>query len=163
MNKNLILYVLVAFLIAVNVFFLIHFLGNNQDRPQKERGGNPENFIAKELKFDDTQMKQFTDMSDDHHEAIQSISIETRELKDVLFNKISDESVNKQAIDSITSLIGEKEKARDLATFNHFRAIYGMCNESQKAKFNRIIKDAIHKGGPEGRPEGRNGPPPLRP
>ena len=167
MKKNLILYILLVVLIVVNVFFLFHFLGKNEVRMQKGNGGNPENFIAKELKFDDSQMKQFRDLSDAHREAMQTIAEETKVLKDDLFNKISEASVNDQDIDSITSLIGETEKAKDFTVFNHFRDIYDMCNESQKAKFNRIIKDAIHKGGPggrpEGSPEGREGPPPPRP
>tara|TARA_R110000868_G_scaffold50170_2_gene160594 strand:+ start:140 stop:649 length:510 start_codon:yes stop_codon:yes gene_type:complete len=168
MKKNLTLYILLAFLIVANGFFLIHYLGNPERRAQSDRGENPDNFIVQELKFNDSQKEQFIVLSDAHRKEMQSISEELRNLKDGLFSKISDESVNERYVDSITSLIGEKEKAIDIATFNHFKSIRKLCNEKQKEKFNRIIKDAIHRGGqqgspPQGGPENRNAPPPPPP
>lgn len=163
MKKNIILYSLIIFLIIVNGFFLFHFLRNPEMPMQRSGGENPENFILKELEFNANQKEHFIILSETHRNNMQSISEELKELKDLLFSKILEKSINSKEIDSITSLIGEKEKAIDMTTFNHFRVIQNMCNEKQKEKFERIIKDAIHRGNPQERPEGKDGPPPPRP
>ena len=63
MKKNGALYVLLAFLIIANGFFLFLFLS----KPSKN-GGNPENFIAKELKFDEQQLEKFRELNEIHND-----------------------------------------------------------------------------------------------
>jgi len=73
---------------------------------------------------------------------------EEKKLKDKLFSKISESKVNPLEIDSISSLIGENRKNKDLEVFNHFREIQEICNDNQKEKLKRIVMDALHKGAP---------------
>lgn len=164
MKKNRVLYILLAFLIVANGFFLVHYLGNPERRLPNKGAETPDDFIVQELKFNAAQKKQFKVLSSAHHNTMQSISEELRSLKDDLFSKIPSELMSEHYVDSITSLIGEKEKRIDITTFNHFRAIHNMCNEKQKTTFNRIIKDAVQRGRtqskpPQERPKNRNAPP----
>jgi len=145
MKKNLLLYILLAFLILVNGFFLVHFF----KRPPhgKPGRGNPGDFLAKELHFSEAQMKQFQVMNQGHDHEMQLISSEIRDLKDALFANISVEEYSKKTIDSLTNLIGERQKEKDIRTFYHFKAIQDICDESQKQDFQRIVKDALHGHG----------------
>lgn len=158
MKKNLLLYVLLVFLIVVNGFFLFNYLGTSDKTENRNRPKGPANFIVKELNFNDEQMLQFERVNRKHHHEMRRISDDIKQLKDALFNKISEVSINENAIDSITTLIGEKVKEKDIEAFYHFKSIQELCNDEQKEKFKRIINDALHKQGrKDNRPPLRNG------
>jgi protein CpxP len=164
MKKNLVLYVLLVFLIAVNSFFLFNYIGKNSNNGQKGTKG-PGNFIVKELGFNEAQTEQFREKSQGHHEAMMNMSDDIKGLKDELFGNLSNDSVKDSTIDSITSLIGEKQKVKEVEAFYHFKMIREICNDKQKEKFKNIIKDGLHRGGLGGQmlppPEGaeRHRPP----
>lgn len=154
MKKNLLLYILLAFLVLMNGFFLFkHFNTADKNGP---RGPRPSNFIAKQLEFDTTQLQKFEKLESAHREDIKAILYNLRELKDSLFDRLSDETVNTLEIDSIAALIANTEKTKELETFRFFKAVGELCNENQKVRFNSIVKDALRRQGP---PPGRNGPP----
>jgi len=157
MKKNTILYILLVFLIVVNGFFLFNYMSDGaSEKPKGPRG--PGNFIAKELGFDDTQLKQFRKVNQVHHQAMMRLSDDIKDLKDELFEKLNSTSENYAEIDSISILIGEKVQARELKTFYHFKKVRAICNAKQKEKFKAIIKDALRRGGEKGeRPPRRNG------
>lgn len=167
MKKNVLLYILLAFLIVVNGFFLYNYMGignkEKQNGPQK-----PGDFIVKELGFNKSQLEQFRTLNKTHHQKMRHLSDDVRKLKEGLFDELSETTINNKLIDSITSLIGEKEKEKEAEIFYHFYSIQKICNAKQKEKFNNIIIDALHKGrGEEQRPpherggEHRPPPPPI--
>jgi hypothetical protein len=86
-----------------------------------------------------------------------SIGERTRDLKDALFNRLSDVLVTDKYVDSITDLIGRNVAESDREAFRHFREIEGICTDKQKEKFNNIIKDAIGKGSRKGNGQMREG------
>ena len=163
MKKNVLLYVLLFFLIIVNGFFLYIYLGKYDSKNEK-RPVDPMNFVIQQLNFDESQLQQLTSINKEHLNNMMSLGDETKQLKDDLFNRLSDATVNEKIVDSITNLIGLKEKEKDTEAFYHFRSIQELCNDKQKEKFKKIINDALRKGGdnrpppPEG--DNRNGPPP---
>ncbi|MBC8754522.1 Spy/CpxP family protein refolding chaperone [Kordia sp. YSTF-M3] len=108
---------------------------------------NPGQFIAKELNFDEAQMNDFRNMNRAHHEAMREISREIKELKDALFNELSETGVNETEVNDIARRIGEKERQKDLKTFYHFKEVQKICNDEQRLRFNSIIQDALHRHG----------------
>lgn len=158
MKKNLLLYVLLVFLIVANGFFLFNHLGNSDEIESRNRPKGPAHFIVKELNFDDDQMFEFKRISRHQHQKMRRIGEEVKQLKNAMFNKISDVSLDENSIDSIATLIGLKVKEKDIEAFYHFKDIQELCNDKQKEKFKRIVNDALHKGGrEEQRPPVRNG------
>lgn len=153
MKKNILLYALLAFLFIVNGIFIFLFLGGP---PKMDDRNGPADFIMKRLEFDDQQIVQFHKLNEEFENKREANSKEIKYLKDQLFDKISDEVVTDKKIDSITDLIGKKEQVKDLLVFNHFKEIRAICNDTQKKKFDLILKEALHKG------ERPNGPPPPR-
>jgi len=159
MKKNTLLYILVAFLVVMNGYFMYEIFVD-----KKPKGPNPGNFIAKELQFDDAQMEQFSEINDRHHEEMMRIMRDVRKLKDELFAYISEATYSKEKVDDITRRIGEKMQLRDEKTFYHFKEVQKICNDEQRVRFNKLIKEALHPPGrPNGPPHGRPyGPPPGR-
>ena len=162
MKKNLPLYILLIFLIIMNGFFLYKYLGNGEKEDykiEKENSKRPkqsEHFLVKELRLDETQKEQYRLLTRSHRPAMREVLDEIRELKDALFNGLSDASFGDVSVDSITTLIGEKEKQKEILTFLHFKEVQKLCNKNQKEKFSKIINDAIRREGkPQGPPKGR--------
>lgn len=134
-----------------------------QHEPQRDK-----DFIVKELGFSESQIAQFKENSKEHHKTMKRISDEIKILKDELFGKLSDDSVDEATIDSISALIGEKESVKDKEVFYHFKMIQELSNAKQKEKFKAIIMDALRQGDQGNRPprlgegEGHRPPPPRR-
>lgn len=152
MKKQSVLYILLIFLILSNAFFLFQFIGKKDSNK-----GKPEDFIVKQLKFNDNQLEAYNTLRLSHIETIKSINDQTRLLKDEMFSKISESNVSQTYIDSITGLIGAQEMQKDKELFMHFLKVRDICNERQKEKLKKILKDALRRGGE------RKGPPPNGP
>ena len=166
MKKNIFLYILIGFLIIVNGFFLFNYMGKSNDTKPQDPQRNRD-FIVKELGFNKTQLEQFREHSEDHHETMMQLSEEIRNLKDNLFYKLTDDSMNDATLDSISSLICEIEKQKDKEVFTHFKMIQDLSNPKQKEKFKTILKDALRQGDQGNRPPPPNGkegqrPPPRK-
>jgi hypothetical protein len=140
MKKNILLYILIAFLVVMNGFFMFKIFGDSHP-PDR----NPGMFIAKELRFNDAQMNDFTKMNETHHEAMREISREVKELKDALFNQLSATEVNTAKVNDITRRIGEKMRQKDLKTFYHFKEVQKICNNEQRTRFNTIVQEALKR------------------
>ncbi|MCK8479469.1 hypothetical protein [Psychroserpens algicola] len=145
MKKNTILYVLLFFLIIVNGFFLFNYIGKGKSKKGHSKQKD-KNFIVKELGFNEEQIAQFRENSVGHHETIVRLNDDVKNLKDELFSKLSEEAVSDAVIDSITSLICDKEKEKDKEVFSHFKMIQELSDDKQKEKFKMIIMDALRQG-----------------
>ena len=165
MKKNTILYVLLVFLFVVNGFFLFNYMGIRSENRPKEPQRN-KSFIVKELGFNAAQLEQFNKKSKGHHETMIRLSDSIKALKDKLFSTLSDDSITEETIDSISSLICEKETEKEKEVFYHFKMIQDIANDQQKEKFNSILMDALRQGDHGNRPppNGEEGhrPPPRR-
>ena len=128
MKTNKILYTLLFVLIIMNGFFLFNYLGKPNHKGPKEAS----NFIAKELKFNNTQLEQFNKLENEHHKNMRIFGDATKEIKDELFKTITAPSLNEAIIDSLVLLISEKEKLKEKELFNNLRHIYELCNAQQK-------------------------------
>jgi hypothetical protein len=62
-------------------------------------------------------------------------------------------------VELLKTALKEKE---EIALFYHFQKVRALCNESQKQKFDEIIKEAARMMGPPPRGD-RQGPPPPPP
>ncbi len=162
MKKNLILYILLVFLIAANVFFLYLYMGKSNDSMPSMPERN-KNFIVKELGFNASQLEQFKENSKGHFKTMMGLSNDIKELKDNLFGTLSDDSVNEAAIDSISALICEKETEKEKEIYYHFRMIRDIANDKQKEKFEGILLDALRQGDQGNRPPPPNGQDDQRP
>lgn len=152
MKKNTILYLLLIVLLVMNGFLLINFLGRPDHKMPKESG----TFITEELQFNEAQLKQFHIVEDTHHNNMRAIGDEVKRIKDELFEKITEPNISQTTIDSLISLISEKEQLKEKELFKRLRSVYDLCDEDQKERYSEIIKKArrFNHQGPD-RPDER--------
>jgi Spy/CpxP family protein refolding chaperone len=122
----------------MNGFFLINYLGKPDHKGPKESG----HFIAKELKFNDSQLQQFQNIETNYHTKMRTISDSTKILKDELFSSITAASVNQLTVDSLINAMSKKEILKEKELFNRLRRVYELCDQAQKERFTEIIQKA---------------------
>lgn len=160
MKKNLLLYILLIILLLANGFFLFQHFGDKKENRNKGKRGQG-NFIARQLNFNETQLNQFNDIRSFHRKTMRSYDDDIKDLKGKFFSNISNENTPKSLIDSIATLISEKEKLKDIETYNYFTEVRNICEDHQKEQLSFIIKKAIHNEGyrrPNGPPRRGDGP-----
>ena len=137
---------------------------SNNDKPGRPDGNR--DFIVKELGFNAAQLEQYKEKNKGHHETMMRISDDIKDLKDNLFGTLTDKTISESTIDSISSLICEKETEKEKEIYSHFRMIRDIANDKQKEKFEKILMDALRHGERGNRPpppngeEGHRPPPP---
>lgn len=158
MKKHTILYILLFFLIVVNGFFIYNSLEGTgkteQFRPKKPRA-----FISEELDFSEAQSKAFKANSKGHHETIMRLQDDINELKNQLFEGVSNDDFSEQQANLIIDLLNKKQREKDQETYRHFKMISDLCTPDQKKKLSKIIQHAL-RGGANNRPPPRGGNPP---
>lgn len=166
MKKNLLLYIILGFLIIMNGFFLLEHYGASDNVGLQRRGLS--HFIDNELGFDAKQLQKFEKLDRAHREKINTIRRDIMASRDVLFDKVFDESFDESKIEAMTEEIANMEKTKAFETFRFLRSVSEICNENQRERFKKIVKDGLHRQGPpdgnrrpyrSGR-EGRPSPPP---
>ena len=151
--KSKLLPVLLVILMLLNgilIFMLIKKPQENKRHPQKR------NFLIRELQFTDNQKDKFLSFDTLHRENMMRFDQQIRRQKDVIFNSFSESLTN---IDSLSILIGELTRKKEVEVFRFFKSVRKICTKDQQAKFNKIISKAL-KGGKKGPPKGRRIPPP---
>ena len=139
-------------LVVLNIVLLVLFI-TKPEKPGKIRPKN--NFLVEQLEFNKDQKDKFYKLDQTHRQKMRSIDEQIRTQKDLLFRLIEDEGAN---IDSITTLIGNLEKQKDLELYSFFKSIRSFCTPEQIDRLNSILKDAVRVG--PGPPHGKGGPPP---
>ncbi len=130
----------------MNGFYLFkHFAVSGEASPQ--RPGHAD-FIVDQLQFDAIQLQKFEKLEKIHRNKINSIRSEIKDSKDKLFDKVTDKSSYGSDVEAITVEIANLEKARALETFRFFNSVSQLCNEAQRDRFKKIVKDGLSRQGP---------------
>lgn len=139
-------------LVMLNIALLVLLI----TKPNKHRKMGPKNnFLVEQLKFNEDQKDKFYELDRTHRQKMRSIDEQIRTHKGFLFRSIGDEDSN---IDSITTIIGNLEKQKDLELYSFFNSIRSFCTLEQRNRLNSILNDAVHVGPRP--PHSRGGPPP---
>ena len=151
--KSKLLPVLLVILMLLNgvlIFMLIKKPHENKRHPQER------DFLIMELKFTNNQKDKFLSFDTLHRENMMRFDQQIRRQKDVIFNSFSESLTN---IDSLSLLIGELTRKKEVEVFRFFKSVRKICTKDQQAKFDKIISKAL-KGGKKGPPKVRRIPPP---
>lgn len=146
MKKQTILYLILIVLFLSNAFFIHHHLGRHGNKEHRTRFS-----MAKELKFNEVQQKAYDSIRSLHFDKMRLYSRKITKLKEQLYKDNSENGVTDMQLDSITSLIANEEKNKDLEMYAYFRSVRNICDAQQKEKLTAIIKDAINRRGRRGR------------
>ena len=151
--KSKLLPVLLVILMLLNgvlIFMLIKKPHENKRHPQER------DFLIMELKFTNNQKDKFLSFDTLHRENMMRFDQQIRRQKDVMFNSFSESLTN---IDSLSLLIGELTRKKEVEVFRFFKSVRKICTKEQQTKFDKIISKAL-KSGKNGPPKGRRKLPP---
>jgi hypothetical protein len=171
--KSKILYIIIGILIVLNILSvgsLWFWKVKDRHRPpnmnQQHMKKDGKMLLMKELNLTKTQSEETDKLREEHFKKINPILEDIHKLKDELFAQLP----LKDSIKSfeIASKIGAKHTELELETVRHFQKIRELLDDSQKSKFDLIIKDIIKPDGPPPFPHGIPGehpdsPPPRGP
>lgn len=143
--KILLIAIIVLLIINIITVFKVWIKPNHERGCAQgmEQGRGPGRFLPEKLEFNEQQNAQFEILREAHHEAVKAIEDSVRILKNNFFGKISEEKIDTAQLNFLSNVITEKHRQIDILTFWHFKAVYKICNESQKVKFESIIKEGL--------------------
>jgi len=127
--------------------------------PHHGRGGpNAFEFLVHELKLDESQVKQFEEMRNQHHKNVQDVQEKSHDMHHRFFDLLAknDSTSAVQLADSMA----QYQKQIELLTFNHFMKVRAICKPDQQKKFDEVINEALRMMAP---PKGPGGPGPHGP
>jgi Spy/CpxP family protein refolding chaperone len=145
---KIVIIVLLIINIATLAFMWMQHAHHGPDGPARH---DVAGFLEHELKFTDEQRKQFDVLMEEHHEQIENIQHNGRELHNHFFDLLNkqDSSAVKQLADSLA----KNQEQIELITFDHFKKVRAICTPEQQKKFDEIIDEALrmmaqHQGPP---------------
>ncbi|MEO0039007.1 MAG: hypothetical protein RIQ59_2218 [Bacteroidota bacterium] len=116
-------------------------------------------FLSNELSFNAKQEEQFEDLQSSFLEKREDLRHENKENFDLYFELLQNPKVDSASVKKASKAIISIKEKEEIALFYHFQKVRALCNESQKQKFDEIIKEAARMMGPPSRGD-RQGPPP---
>ncbi|PKL89389.1 MAG: hypothetical protein CVV23_05520 [Ignavibacteriae bacterium HGW-Ignavibacteriae-2] len=115
-----------------------------------------EKLLKTELMFNDSQIAGFLDLRDKHNRQINKLSMDIRELKREMFDKVLLAEPQPMISDSLLKLTMDKQAELERITFEHFLNIKNLCSSEQQKKLRILMHEVL--GPPPG--ENMTGPPP---
>ena len=166
--KSKILYIIIGILIVLNILSvgsLWFWKVKDRHRPpnmsQQHMKKDGKMFMMKELNLTKTQSDDIDKLRDEHFKKVKLIFEDIHKLKDELFAQLPLKDSNK--VIENTNKIGAKQSELELETFRHFQKVRDLLDDTQKSKFDIIIKDIIKPEGPPPFPHGIPGEHPDTP
>lgn len=146
--KNKVLIFIITVLLLTNMAVLVYFLWFKQspkiNRNNFNRDGMAES-LKKEVGFNNEQVAQYKQIRDKQWDTMRMKFDDLRKAKDSLFNLIGATDVPDSTLNSAAGKIAERQKALDLQTFNHFRAVRQLCTPDQLPKYDSLVKRMFHR------------------
>lgn len=109
--------------------------------PDRKDGEGPGGFLIHELGLNESQQKDFAKLRDEHQAGMRSAHEVIKKNKDELIKLMGtgDSVKASQLADNIAA--GQKQI--EMITFEHFKKVRALCDDSQKKKFDEIIVEAM--------------------
>jgi protein CpxP len=149
MDQSKFLKVVIIILLVINIGTLA-IMWLQRPHPAGSKGEIAE-YLTRELNFNETQKRQFEDLRNEHHDAMETVLMKDRKMHDAYFDMLQSpgDSAN---ISAMADSLAANRKQIELITFNHFKKVREICDEQQKKKFDDVINNALRM---MARPPGR--------
>jgi len=119
----------------------------------------PRDFLMGQLNFTEKQKGDAVKLREEHMKTMTAIQDSIHSLKDKLFDLIAVTPTDSPKVSALVQAIGDEQKQIELATFYHFQKIRALCDDNQKQKFDKLMKDVIKTMGMN--PGGKHMGPPM--
>lgn len=166
-SKNKLLFWAVIILALLNIILLGTFWFHNFMRPEhppmpfpNEHGNfsenhNPEkfhaeDFIVRELQFNEEQTKQFRTMMDDQSKKTSELQGKIHEIRKLILDELFIDNTNKDKIQKLNEEIGKLNTEIEALHSDHFLQMKTLCKPDQLIKFKSIMNDVMINKRPHG-------------
>lgn len=139
MNKTKLLSIAVILLLIANLVLAGFMYFGRHQRPD---GTGPRNIIIQKLNFDESQVKEYDKLIEEHRTEIRKSEQEIKDLKNKLYTTLINESEN----NSKDSLINELSKVQlkiENIHYKHFEDIKKLCNKEQQQAFENFTREIV--------------------
>jgi periplasmic protein CpxP/Spy len=150
MDNSRFLKIVIVVLLIINIATLA-FLWTAPMRhgPPPMRGEDVAGFLSRELNFTPEQQKQFEELRKEHHDNIDNIRQQDREMHDKFFDLLCTNPVDSAFVGQMADSMSGFRKQIELLTFYHFQKVRGICTAEQQKKFDEVIDDALRMMAPK--------------
>lgn len=139
MSKIKILTLSVIILVLINIALLMFIFSNKSKGLNNEEG--PKQIIIERLEFNESQIRDYFVLVDGHKKKTKELNKKGRELHNILYQQLKENTINQTIADSVINVIAENQKAKDYLNISHFKEIKDLCDAKQKEKFNVLVDD----------------------
>jgi Spy/CpxP family protein refolding chaperone len=145
-KKTRSLIVIIIFLLITNIAMLIFFV--MQGKPGERRQRNHENngmydSLKDDVGFSQGQLNQYKSLREEQMKKVHPMFDEVREAKKDFYALISSRQVSDSLINADADSIAQKQKHLDLQMFGYFKNVRAICTESQKQKFDTLMRKVV--------------------
>lgn len=147
--KNKVLVTIIGILLLANIGMLV-FLVSGMKKPEQRnsderRSGNtPVTFLQHRIGLTQQQVNQLNAIKEEHHQKLNPLFEDLRVTKDQFFLLIKD-SASDSIIDSLATLIGQKQKNLDMQVFRTMLEVRSVCTPEQLDKFDSLLPKVAYK------------------
>lgn len=131
---------------------------NNKSPMGPPQGRDAFSFLCKELQLDEQQTRQYEELRDEHHQAVENMQHNGRHLRERFFDLLHSSPLDSVQVKQLSDSIAHTQQQIELLTFYHFQKVRAILRPEQQKKFDDVIQDALRMMGP-----GAGGPPPPPP
>ncbi|MDN5204760.1 periplasmic heavy metal sensor [Fulvivirgaceae bacterium BMA10] len=150
-TKNRMMIIAVVILVILNIitismlWFPRHMRTPAHHSTKIKKQPNVERYLERQLKLSSEQINDFKKLRADHFRESRELIGEIQELKQKMFTHLSSGHDNEAEVDDITRALGQKQAALELATYNHFKALWEICDDTQKKRFDKVIHTVMRR------------------
>ena len=148
--KNKVLVSIIGILLLANIVMLVFFI-TSMKKPDREIHGEQrppqrttESFLQTKIGFTDQQIEQFKQLKEVHHDKLFPLFEDLRKTKDEFFVMVKD-SQPASYIDSMATVIGEKQRTLDRNVFETIREVRNICTPKQQVTFDTLLPKIAYK------------------
>lgn len=147
--KNKVLVSIIGILLLANIAMLLFLVSamkkpENRNLDARKPGHSTVSFLQQRIGLTEHQVRQMNELSEEHHQKLNPLFEDIRVTKDQFFLMIKD-SPSDPVVDSIATLIGEKQKALDRQVFRTMQQVRNVCTPEQRVKFDSLLPKIAYK------------------
>lgn len=158
LKNHKLLLVIISVLLIANLGLLYYFVFNKPQKPTRPTNEEMHKAAIEKVKnevgLNDGQAAQYDTLRSNQMKSMKPLFEDLTKTKEEFFNLIYQSGVSDSVVKSHLALIGEKQQAIDMKTFQYFQSIKDLCTEEQKPKMDsfiqQIVKRIINNGGRRG-------------
>lgn len=161
--KQKIYSILIIVLIVINIMILALLWFDKPKPPEqfRQKPGDMNMFLQKELALSDEQEKGFEKLRQTLFDSTEKINQELRDQKRQLQMEAFSDNPDQSKVDSVVSQIASLQKQLEEQMFNHFSELKKVLNKEQLIKFSKLLDREKRPGDGNFKPDkGKNQPPP---